>query len=185
MLFCLTIVLLNCSMIEPIDLWRNTKYNKQQVELKIYESAQFSNYPSSDKVKFSISAKKEYKVNEPIQIELIWKNTSDKKETIMIRDYWEHPMGTGASIKDANNQELTRHLTNHIFSSRIYTSEELKDFEISLEPNETRTHLVDLLKIPVFKQKGFKNSKYLKKGKYKIQINYYSLESEIVEIEIK
>ena len=103
----------------------------------------------------------------------------------MIRDYWEHPIGTGVSIIDSNNTELTSQVSNHILSSQLFTPEDLKDYEIDLKPNQTKEYSVDLLKIPILKQTESNTKSTLPKGKYKIQVFYYSKMSKEIEIEIK
>ncbi len=158
---------------------------KENLNAKLNAQIQFPDYPTSDKFEFNIKAEKDYYVGKPIEIKLIWKNKSNATEKIMIRDYWEHPIGTGASIMDLNDVELTSQVSNHILSSQLFTQEDLKEYEIELKPNETKEYSVDLLKIPILKQTESNWERVLPKGKYKIQVFYYSKISNKIEIEIK
>ena len=158
---------------------------KENLNAELNAQTQFSGYPTSEKVVFNIKAGKEYYAGKSIEIKLIWKNESDKTEKIMIRDYWEHPIGTGASIMDLNNVELTSQISSHILSSQLFSPDDLKEYEIELKPNETKEYSVDLLKIPILKQTESNPKRSLQKGKYKIQVFYYSKMSEEIEIEIK
>ncbi|WP_324024598.1 hypothetical protein QSV08_15385 [Maribacter sp. BPC-D8] len=145
---------------------------KENLNAELNAQTQFSGYPTSDKVEFNIKAGKEYYAGEPIEIKLIWKNESDKNEKIMIRDYWGHPIGTGASIMDLKNVELTSQISSHILSSQLFSPDDLKEYEIELKPNETKEYSVDLLKIPILKQTESNLKSTLPKGKYKIQVFY-------------
>ena len=158
---------------------------KENLNAELNAQIQSPGYPTSDKVEFYIKAEKEYSVGKPIEIKLIWKNESNTVEKIMIRDYWEHPIGTGASIMDTNNVKLTSHFSSHIFSSQLFTPVDLKEYEIELKPNETKEYSVDLLKIPILKQTESNPKSTLPKGKYKVQVFYYSKMSKEIEIEIK
>jgi len=162
----------------------NQDTQKENVNTELNVQIQFPVYPTSDKVEFNIKVEKEYYVDKPIEIRLIWTNKSNTTEKIMIRDYWEHPIGTGASIMDSNNVELTSLVSNHILSSQLFTPEDLKEYEIELQPNETKEYSVDLLKIPILKQTESNRKRTLQKGKYKIQVFYYLKISEEIEIEI-
>ena len=161
------------------------KRQKENLNAELNAQIQFSSYPTSNKVEFNIKAEKEYYADKPIEIKLIWKNKSKITEKIMIRDYWGHPFGTGASIMDLNNVELTSQISNHILSSQLFTPQELKEYEIDLQPNEIKEYSVDLLKIPILKKPVSTTEKKLPKGKYKIQVFYYSKMSDKIEIEIK
>ncbi len=173
--------------LEMFDFAKAVKEDAQKENLnsELNAQIQFPGYPTSDKVEFNIKAEKVYYANKPIEIKLIWKNNSDETEKIMIRDYWEHPIGTGASITDSNNVELTSQVSNHILSSQLFTPEDLKEYEIELKPNEIKEYSVDLLKIPILKQTESNPTKTLPKGMYKIQVFYYSKMSDRIEIEIK
>lgn|GEM_PF-4075366 len=155
------------------------------LDAKLYELEKSFDYPSSDKVEFIIEVRKVYYYNKPIEIKLIWKNNSNQSEKIMIKDYLGYPIGTGVSILDSNNTELTSAPSKHILSSQIFTSEELKEYEINLQPNETKEYSVDLLKTPILKENDFTLKKnILPKGKYKIRAFYYLRMSNSIEIEI-
>ena len=158
---------------------------KENLNAGLNAQTQFSGYPTSDKVVFNIKARKEYYAGKPIEIKLIWKNESEKTEKIMIRDYWEHPIGTGASIMDLDNVELTSQISSHILSSQLFSPDDLKEYEIELKSNDTKEYSVDLLKIPILKQTESNPKSTLPKGKYKIQVFYYSKMSKEIEIEIK
>ncbi|WP_324027808.1 hypothetical protein QSV08_07635 [Maribacter sp. BPC-D8] len=158
---------------------------KENLNAELNAQIQFPGYPTSDKVEFNIKVEKEYYADKPIEIKLVWKNKSNKTEKIMIRDYWEHPIGTGASIMDLNNVELTSQVSSHIFSSQLFSPDDLKEYEIELKPNETKEYSVDLLKIPILKQTESNPKSTLPKEKYKIQVFYYSKMSKEIEIEIK
>ena len=173
--------------LEMFDFAKGVKQDAQKEKLnsELNAQIQFSGYPTSDKVEFNIEAEKEYYEGKPIEIKLIWKNESNIAEKIMIRDYWEHPIGTGASITDLNNVKLTSQISSHILSSQLFSPDDLKDYEIELKPNETKEYSVDLLKIPILKQTESNPKSTLPKGKYKIQVFYYSKMSKEIEIEIK
>ncbi len=141
-------------------------------------------YPSSEKVKFSISMKTEYDVKEPVVITFMWENKSDKTEKIMIKEYWGHPFGIGVSIKNADNEELTKYASTHFLSSQLYFADELKQYEIKLKPNEVKEYSTSLLSVPVFKKSAYKENG-LPEGKYKIRAFYYEQQSNEVEIAIK
>ena len=110
--------------LEMFDFAKGVKKDAQKENLNAELNAQiqFPGYPTSDKVEFNIKAEKEYFADKPIEIKLIWKNKSQNTEKIMIRDYWEHPIGTGASIMDLKNVELTSQVSNHIFECSISCS---------------------------------------------------------------
>ncbi|UKM66188.1 hypothetical protein GSB9_02767 [Flavobacteriaceae bacterium GSB9] len=173
--------------LEMFDFAKGVKKDAQKENLNAELNAQiqFPGYPTSDKVEFNIKAEKEYYADKPIEIKLIWKNKSQNTEKIMIRDYWEHPIGTGASIMDLKNVELTSQVSNHILSSQLFTPEDLKEYEVHLKPNEIKEYSVDLLKIPILKKTESNSKNTLPKGKYKIQVFYYSRMSDQIEIEIK
>ena len=173
--------------IEMYGFAKGVKEDSQTENLnaELNTQIQFPGYPTSEKVEFSIEVEKEYFAEKPIEIKLVWKNKSDKTEKIMIRDYWEHPIGTGVSIVDSNNTELTSQVSNHIFSSQLFTPEDLKEYEIDIKPNETKKYSVELLKIPTLKQTESNPKSILPKGKYKIQVFYYSRMSDKIEIVIK
>jgi hypothetical protein len=158
---------------------------KENLNSELNAQNQLFDYPTSTKVEFNIKAEKEYYAGKPIEIKLIWKNKSNKTEKIMIRDYWEHPIGTGASIKNLNKVELTSQISSHILSSQLFSSKDLKEYEIELKPNETKEYSVNLLKIPILKQTKSNPKSTLPKGKYKIQVFYYLKMSKKIEIEIK
>ncbi len=149
------------------------------MELKAQDT--FIDYPTSKKVKFYIKAQKEYFVNQPIKVKLFWKNESNKVEKIMIYNYWEHPLGVSVSIKNMDNEELTKYHSSHFLSSKLFSANHFKQYEINLKPNEIKEYVVDLLKIPTLKSKN----SFLPKGKYRIQVFYYSMKSDEVEIEVK
>ena len=88
-------------------------------------------------------------------------------------------------MKDLNNVELTSQISSHILSSQLFSPDDLKEYEIELKPNETKEYSVDLLKIPILKQTESNPKRSLQKGKYKIQVFYYSKMSKEIEIEIK
>ena len=173
--------------LEMFDFAKEVKQGvrKENVNAELNAQIQFPGYPTSDKVEFNIKAEKEYYSDKPIEIKLIWKNKSRETEKIMIRDYWEHPIGTGASIMDSQNVELTSEISNHILSSQLFSPDDLKQYEIVLKPNETKEYSVDLLKIPILKQTESNLKSTLSKGKYQIQVFYYSRVSDRIEIEIK
>ena len=173
--------------LEMFDFAKEVKQGvrKENVNAELNAQIQFPGYPTSDKVEFNIKAEKEYYSDKPIEIKLIWKNKSRETEKIMIRDYWEHPIGTGASIMDSQNVELTSEISNHILSSQLFSPDDLKQYEIVLKPNETKEYSVDLLKIPILKQTESNLKSTLPKGKYQIQVFYYSRVSDRIEIEIK
>ena len=173
--------------LEMLDFAKGVKQDAQneKINAELNAQIQFSGYPTSDKVEFNIKTEKEYYVGKPIVIKLIWINKSNVNEKIMIRDYWEHPIGTGASIMDSNNTELTSQVSNHILSSQLFSPDDLKEYEIELKPNETKEYSVDLLKIPILKQTESNPKTALPIGKYKIQVFYYSKMSKVIEIEIK
>ena len=173
--------------LEMFDFAKEVKQGvrKENVNAELNAQIQFPGYPTSDKVEFNIKAEKEYYSDKPIEIKLIWKNKSRETEKIMIRDYWEHPIGTGASIMDSQNVELTSEISNHILSSQLFSPDDLKQYEIELKPNETKEYSVDLLKIPILKQTESNPKSTLPKGKYQIQVFYYSRVSDRIEIEIK
>ncbi|NQZ48034.1 MAG: hypothetical protein HRT63_10990 [Erythrobacter sp.] len=172
--------------INKTELKNGTEVNGVKIAFaKLNVQIQFPGYPTSDKVEFNIKAEKKYYAGKPIEIKLIWKNKSNSNEKIMIRDYWEHPIGTGASIMDLNNVELTSQISSHILSSQLFSPDDLKEYEIELKPNETKEYSVDLLKIPILKQTESNPKSTLPKGKYKIQVFYYSKMSKEIEIEIK
>ena len=172
--------------INETELKTRTEFNGVKITLAdLNAQIQFLSYPTSDKIEFNIKTEKEYYSDKPIEIKLIWKNKSQETEKIMIRDYWEHPIGTGASIMDSNNMELTSQVSNHILSSQLFTPEDLKEYEIDLKPNEIKEYSVDLLKIPILKQTESNPKSTLTKGKYLIQVFYYSRMSDKIEIEIK
>jgi len=157
-----------------------------EISQKQIDSLQLYKYPSSDNVKFIVKSSKKYKFSEPIKITLIWTNNSESSEKIMIRDYWEHPIGVGATITDLNTkQKLEKYNSTHFLSSRLYSSTELEEYEIILEPNETKTYVVDLRQIPYFGNSELDRTKKIPKGKYSAQVYYYDRISNIFEFVVE
>ena len=145
-----------------------------------------SKYPSSEKVEFSVIASKEYLFEKPIVITLVWINKSETDQKIMIRDYWEHPIGVGASITDLKTKrQLEKYTSTHFLSSQLYLGKELEDYEITLKPNETKSYTVDLRHIPYFDDTQLDRTKEIPKGKYTAQISYYDRISEDFEFEVE
>lgn len=81
--------------------------------------------------------------------------------------------------------ELTSQASNHVLSSQLFTPADLKKYEIELKPNEIKEYSVYLLKIPILKRAKSNSKNILPKGKYKIQVFYYSNMSNVIKIEIK
>lgn len=135
-------------------------------------------YPSSSLVEFSVKTKNTYKVGDPIEVDLVWKNTSSKIETISIVNYFNHPLGVLAGIQSENGIKLS---STHIFASQLFTKENFKQNEITLMPNEYWVETMDFRSIPVLEGSV---EDIFKPGKYKIQLSYFFQKSEILEIEI-
>ena len=164
------------------------KASGQSSELSQKQSKlfKFYKYPSSNNVEFTVKARKKYKFSEPIQITLIWTNNSNSSEKIMIRDYWEHPIGIGASITDLKTkQTLEKYNSTHILSSRFFIGKELEDYEIILKPNEVKTYTVDLRQIPYFDNTKLDRTKEIPIGKYSARISYYNKISTDFEFEVE
>lgn len=150
------------------------------------ELFKFHKYPSSNNVKFTVKARKKYKFSEPIKITLIWTNNSKSSEKIMIRDYWEHPIGVGVSITDLKTKKkLEKYNSTHILSSQLFIGKELEDYEIILKPNEVKTYTVDLRQIPYFDNTKLDRTKEIPKGKYSARISYYNKISTDFEFEVE
>lgn len=145
-----------------------------------------SKYPSSKKVEFTVSASKKYSFSKPIEITLVWTNKSKSSEKIMLREYWSHPIGIVATITDLKTkQSLQEYPSTHALSSQLFLGKELEDYEITLNPNETKVYKVDLLQIPYFKNRELDRSKKIPKGKYSAQVSYYESISNSFEFEIE
>ncbi len=144
-------------------------------------------YPSSEKVEFSITMRKEYYAAESNKIKrkFIWENKSNKTEKIMLKEGWEHLLMSGVSIKNEKNEELTKYQTKHILMSQIYQNKELKKHEIKLKPNEIKEYTCYLLSIPILKEGVLTEHNCLREGRYKIQAYYYAQKSNEIEIVIK
>ncbi|MDP8079716.1 hypothetical protein [Phocoenobacter skyensis] len=141
-------------------------------------------YPTSEKVAFSIKAKKKYEQGRAINIELVWKNNSDKDEIILIFPYGEGMIGLGAVVIDENNSIInTASINSYIsLSSKVFNKDELAYKEVILKPNEIKKQTFDLMKIPEF---DYKLSELgLEKGKYQFQVFYFDKKSEMLEFEI-
>ncbi len=135
-------------------------------------------YPSSEIVEFTFTAAEKYTFGEPIEMTLKWLNKSQDNQVIMIRDYWEHPIGIGASIINIKtNDTQQKYTSRHILSSNFFLENELKEYEITLKPNESKTHPIHLNEIPYLENNDMNFSKKLPKGTYTAQINYYAKSS--------
>lgn len=143
------------------------------------------NYPSSKDVLFKFEGEKSYNRHQPIVVNLIWHNTSPSQEIIMINKQMGFPIGINISIKDQENNELTEFSSKHILSSQLYLGNELKEFEIILEPNEEYSMKVNILDIPIFR--GAKNwdKSFLREGQYSVKLFYYKQSSDELIINIR
>lgn len=92
------------------------------------------------------------------------------------------PWATTGKVKDINKKmSVLKYENKTILSSEIYTEDDLKDKHYHLKPGETLKGQYELTDIVVFNFSG--NS--LPKGKYEVQLFYYSNPSNILILEIK
>lgn len=138
----------------------------------------------NEKVEFKIKANKEiYNLGDTIWINYEFRNISDSIQMILIKEDWLHPMGMTASIIDDKNLSICKHSTKSIYSSQIYSEEQLKDYYQKIKPKSKVSGKVALQHIPVFKD-NIKND-VIPVGVYKVNLGYFVLRSNTIVIEIK
>ncbi|MBX2828074.1 MAG: hypothetical protein KTR22_07915 [Flavobacteriaceae bacterium] len=139
-------------------------------------------YPSSSLVEFSANAKEKYVHGGPIEIALSWRNTSSKTERILIcKEYglW----GASGKIWNQDGESLQSDTIRTSLISQAYSSEDLKVFEVFLEPNEIWTEIIDFRYLTYFDAPyGFEEN--IQSGKYTIRVYYYGKQSKAMTIEL-
>lgn len=137
-----------------------------------------------EKVELKIKTdNRNYNFGDTIWIEYELKNISDSIQTVLIKDHWHHPMGMTASIFSDNDSSICKYPTKSIYSSQIYTDEQLKGYYKSIEVNSMVGGKVALQNIPVFKD--YIKDDIIPRGIYRISLGYYLLISNTIMIEIK
>jgi hypothetical protein len=136
------------------------------------------------KIRLKIATDREiYKLGDTIWVDYTFLNISDSTQEILIKEYWNHPMGMTASILDENDSSICKYPTKTYYSSTIFLEKDLKDYYKRIEPNSKITGKVALQSIPAFKD-YIKNG-LIPKGKYTVNLGYYILLSNTIGIQIK
>lgn len=73
--------------LQSFDFTKRENVQYENLNAELNTQTRLFDYPTSDKVEFTIKAKKEFYAGDPIEIKLIWENKSDDTEKIMIKDY--------------------------------------------------------------------------------------------------
>jgi len=165
-------ILIICCLILSINCFsQNVIFNENGKELP-------------KKIRLKITTDREsYNLGDTIWIDYTFLNVSDSTQEILIKEYWNHPMGMTASILDENDSSICKYPTRTYYSSTLFFEKDLKDYYKSIEPNSKITGKVALQSIPAFKD--YIENGLIPKGKYTISLGYYILLSNTLEIHIK
>lgn len=142
-------------------------YNEMSKNLKIEISSDNSHYRQRDTIFIT------YRIT----------NTSKNNQKIILKDYWGFPMGMTTSLRNNKDSSICKYPTRHILSSQLYTEDQLKEFERTIESGKSIEGKVILQEIPVFKEEI--RAGILPIDKYKVSLSFYGLISNTIMIEIK
>lgn len=110
-------------------------------------------------------------------------NISKENHNVILKDYWGFPMGMSVSVYNKNDSNICKYSTKHNLSSQLYTEDQLKEFERTIEPGKSIEGRIKLQEIPVFTDE-IKNG-ILPKDNYKVSLSFFGLISNTIMIEIK
>lgn len=129
------------------------------------------------------SVKSSYRLGEAIYVRYRFTNVSRVYQSILIRDYWEFPMGMMAMIINSSNSSVCEYPSRHILSSQLYTESQLKDYYQIVKPGGFVEGQLKLQGVPVFKD--YIKDNILPIDKYKVSLSYLWLSSNSIMIEVE
>lgn len=137
----------------------------------------------SKNLKIEISSdNSHYRQRDTILIKYRITNTSKNSQNIILKNYWGFPIGMNASIINNKNLNICQYSTRHILSSQLYTEDQLKEFERTIDSGKSIEGKVILHEIPVFKAEI--NQGILPIDHYRVSLSFFGLTSNTIMIEI-
>ncbi|PKH52446.1 hypothetical protein CXF68_17875 [Tenacibaculum sp. Bg11-29] len=115
-----------------------------------------------------------FKSTDEILVRITLTNNNTQEQNILFdkpRVSTGGPWGTIAKVVSLKtNESVLKHENKAILSSQFYKEEELKHYYYNLKPNESITREFKLRDIVVFDTNDYN----LPKGRYEIQLSYYT-----------